>query len=314
MVEMSNKLVSIVIVTCGIKNYLWPLLDSIKKQTYSDIEIIVIDNSLNSNLSREINECYPGIKLYSSPMNLFYCEALNIGIKMSRGDFILCLNDDVILDKRFIEKALEGFMVDKRVGMVSGKILRFDKITIDSTGLFLSLWRTARERGYSSKDIGQFEEEEYIFGVNGAVAFYRRQMLEGIKIDTDYFDRDYHFFYEDLDIAWRAQRFGWKGYYIPEAVAYHVRGGTARSVSGINKPYARRYLNTNLEIDLLKNRYLTIIKNESYLDFFLHLPAIAAYDFIVWAYILLFRLDIFKIFLLNLIYLKKALKKRILRR
>ncbi len=152
---LSNKIVSVVVVTTGVKDYLWSLLDSIKKQTYTYLEVTVIDNSLNTNFSQEINKRYPEIKLYSSPKNLFYCEALNKGIELSMGDFILCLNDDVTLDRKFIEEALKGFEINERIGMVSGKILRSDRKTIDSRGLFLSLWRAAKERGYGLEDRGQ---------------------------------------------------------------------------------------------------------------------------------------------------------------
>lgn len=71
-------------------------------------------------------------------------------------------------------------------------------------------------------------------------------MLEEIKLGPDYFDADFRMFYEDLDLAWRANLFGWKAYYIPSAVAYHVRGGTARRRIGINKPFARKYLDEEL--------------------------------------------------------------------
>ena len=229
---------------------------------------------------------------------------------MSDGDFILCLNDDVILDDRFIEESLRGFCIDEKIGIVSGKILRHDGQTIDSSGLFLTSWRTVNERGYGLKDIGQFEKEEYIFGVNGAVAFYRREMLESIKLDSDYFDADYHIFYEDLDIAWRAQNAGWKGYYIPLAIAYHARGGTVRAKNGIGKSYARKYLNDNLNLALLKNRYLTIIKNDSFLSFLVHLPSIFCYELLVWAYVLLYRPQLIKNSILNIRYLKSALNKR----
>lgn len=310
MQNKSNRIVSVIIVTSGVRDYLQSCLDSVREQMFPPIEIIVIDNSGNRDFSQAIAKDYPGIKLYSSPKNLFYCAALNRGIEMSRGDFILCLNDDVILDRGFIAEALRGFSVDERVGMVSGKILRSDGQTIDSTGLFLSIWRTAKERGYGLRDIGRYEREEYIFGVNGAVAFYCRRMLEDIKIHTDYFDTDYHIFYEDLDIAWRAQNFGWKAYYIPEAIAYHARGATVRKSLGIDKPYARKYLSSDLHLDLIKNRYLTLIKNEPCLDFLLHLPFILSYDILVWIYILFFRPNLIPFFLLNLKYLKSAFKKR----
>lgn len=308
--EASNKIVSAIAVSCGISDYLIPCLDSLKEQTLPASEIIVIDNSLKPDFRREILGNYPYLNLYSSSKNLSYCAALNKGIELAGGIFILCLNDDLILDNYFIEKALRGFMVDPKVGMVSGKILRYDRQTLDSTGLFLNCWRTAKERGYGIKDRGQFQKEGYIFGVNGAVAFYRKEMLEVIKEEGNYFDPDFHFFYEDLDIAWRAKRNGWKGYYIPEAIAYHIRGGTLRSAEGINKPYARRYLADNLHADLIKNRYLIIIKNEAGLDFWLHLPFMVLYDLIIGIYILFFRPRQIKFFISNLRYLKSALEKR----
>lgn len=79
MKETSNKIVGIIIVTRGAKDYLKSCLDSIKKQTHHALEIIVIDNSVNQNFSQGIGKYYPQIKLYSSPENLFYCAALNSG-------------------------------------------------------------------------------------------------------------------------------------------------------------------------------------------------------------------------------------------
>jgi len=307
---MSNKLVSIVIVFGGSQDYIQPLLDSIKLQNYSPVEIAVIDNSAGLDFSQKIAESSPGVKIQTNPKNLFYCQALNIGIKMSKGDIILCLNDDVVLGKNFIETAVAGFHKDDKIGMVSGKILRIDKKRMDSTGLFLSLWRTARERGYGSQDKGQFEKEGYVFGVNGAVAFYRRIMLEEISVEGNYFDPDFHIFYEDLDIAWRAQNKGWRGYYIPGAVAYHARGGTVRKNPGTGKPLGRRYLNEELHADLIKNRYLAIIRNESLLGFFLHLPFIFLHDILMWAYVFIFKRKVVKIFLSQLDYLRYTLRKR----
>ncbi len=309
--KVRDKIVSVIIVTCGVKDYLRSCLDSIREQTYTNLEIIVIDNSLNQDFSQKISRDYPEIKLYIfESVNLFYAEALNRGIKLSKGDFILCLNDDVTLDKQFIQEALRGFYQDSSVGMVSGKILRNDKVTIDSTGLFLSPWRTARERGYGSKDRGQFNWPEHIFGVNGAVAFYRRKMLESIKIGGEYFDSGFRMFLEDLDIAWRAQGFGWKAYYLPCAVAYHIRGGTARQDLGIDKPYARTYLSDELHLDLIKNRYLSIIKNESVFGFLMHLPFVLFYDLLILGYVLLVRPSHFKKIHSYSRYLKSAFKKR----
>jgi GT2 family glycosyltransferase len=219
---------------------------------------------------------------------------------MSSGDFILCLNDDAVLDKDFIGKALKGFKVDKTIGMVSGKILRPDRKILDTTGLFLSVWRTAKERGYGRPDRGQFEKPGFIFGVCGAAAFYRRKMLEAVKEGDAWFDPNFRMFYEDLDLAWRANKTGWRGYYVPHALAYHVRGGSVRANSGQGKMCARWQLNDEMHGELIKNRYRAILKNESRWGFCLHLIPIIFYDVVDWCFILFFRPKVIGVFFTNL--------------
>ncbi|MFA5199743.1 MAG: glycosyltransferase family 2 protein [Candidatus Omnitrophota bacterium] len=300
---MSNNLkvsVSVVIVTSGSKDYLWHCIDSIKAQNYPEIEVIVIDNSLDPNFPAKIRQSFPFISLYSNPQNLYYGVSLNKGIEISHSEFILCLNDDVVLDPDFIRQALKGFLLNDNIGMVSGKILRMDGLTLDSTGLFLSIWYSAEERGYGQIDTGKFEKSGFIFGVSGAAAFYRRKMLEDIKEGRYYFDPAFRMFYEDLDLSWRADNRGWKAYYIPGAKAFHVRGGSFRPDSGLGKPVARKYLNDELHSDLIKNRYLTILKNATFAGFFMHLGAIIPYDLCAWSYVFFFRPKVVKVFLRNL--------------
>ncbi|MFA5350237.1 MAG: glycosyltransferase family 2 protein, partial [Candidatus Omnitrophota bacterium] len=221
MADLQNSLVSVIIVTAGKKNYILSCLESLKKQTYSFTEISIIDNGLDSELKSRILREFPQVKICPGPEALSYSASLNRGIAQSRGDYILCLNDDVRLSPGFVLNGRQGFSLDDKIGTISGKILRFNDKLIDSAGLTLSPWLTVRERGYGRPDQGQFENAGYVFGATGAVAFYRRSMLEEIKDGQDYFDPDFGLFYEDLDIAWRANNAGWKGYYLPSAVAYH---------------------------------------------------------------------------------------------
>ncbi|MDP2940733.1 MAG: glycosyltransferase family 2 protein [Candidatus Omnitrophota bacterium] len=281
-------MVSVVVVTAASGNYLTDCLNSLQAQVSLPAEIVVIDNSLQPEFTRRVSRDFPRVKFFPSPFNLYYAQGMNKGIELTKGEFVLCLNDDVVLDKMFIAEALKGFLIDPRIGAVSGKILRSDGTTLDSTGLFLSPFRTARERGYGRKDCGQYEKDGYIFGASGAAAFYRRKMLEEIKKSGDYFDARFRMFYEDLDLAWRAQRKNWRAYYIPTALAYHARGGTARLGGGIGKPRARKYLSRPLHLDLVKNRYLAMRKNETLSGLLAHLPAIILYDFLAWAFILFF--------------------------
>ncbi len=284
-----NDLVSIVIPTCGKNEYYLACLESIKRQTHQALEVFLVNNASDQALAQKARGAYPPLCVYQPPNNLYYCDSMNKGIELSRGDFVLCLNDDVTLDACFIEKSLKGFKKAGRVGMVSGKILRQDRQTIDSAGLFLTAYRTAKERGYGTPDRGQFEKEEFVFGVSGAAAFYRREMLDDIRLSSGWFDPGFRIFYEDLDMAWRANRRGWKAYYIPGALAYHVRGGSVRKGDGAGKSFARQYLSDELQVDLIKNRYLMMLRNETAMSFLGCLIPIGLHDICAWGYVLLFR-------------------------
>lgn len=305
-----NDLISVIILTCGKNNYFVSCLESVVRQTHPHFEIICIDNSLDPAVSRAALKICPALNVFSSERNLYYCEGMNKGIEMSCGDFILCLNDDVTLDPHFLQEAMKGFLRGDKIGMVSGKVLRQDGVTLDSTGLFLSVWRTAKERGYGVPDRKQFEVEEEVFGVTGAAAFYRRRMLEDIKEAGFWFDPSFNIFFEDLDISWRANRRGWKAYYMPRATAYHVRGGSVRKGSGVGKSCARKYLSDTLHKDLIKNRYLTIIKNETLAGFLAHGFPMFFYDLCSWLFILFQKPRVIALFFAEASLLSRAIRKR----
>ena len=91
-----------------------------------------------------------------------------------------------------------------------------------------------------------------MFGATGAAALYRREMIEDISLDSEFFDTDFFSYREDADVAWRAQLLGWRCIYTPAAVAYHVR-----TVS----PENRRSIPKAINMHSVKNRFLLRIKN-----------------------------------------------------
>jgi len=276
-------MVSIIIVNYNRKDLLRQCLDSLRGQSFRDMEIIVADNASKDGSVDMLRAYYPEVKLIRNADNLLFCKAQNQGIDISSGDFILCLNSDVMLEKEYLKQALNSMNSDAGIGMVSGKLLRMDRKIIDSTGLFLGRNRKAVERGYGEIDKGLYNKPEYVFGVSGACAFLRKTMLKEIKDKYGYFDERFGMYYEDLDLCWRANKKGWKAYYNPNAVAYHVRGGTAAGPDysgGRIFPYIKRDLKRRYII----NRYRCMIKNDSIINFLMNLPFILWYDIKIWCY------------------------------
>lgn len=312
---MLNKssIVSVIVVNHNRRDFLKSCLNSIDSQSYKPLETIVIDNVSSDGSIEMIEKEFPQVVLISNRTNLYFSAAYNKGIDVSKGEFVLCVNNDIILDKNFIKYLVEKKDLNTKIGILGGKILRMDKETVDTAGQFIGKDRKPLERGYGEKDDGQFDKEEYVFGICGAAVLFRKEMLNTIKVSGEYFDEDFESFYEDLDLNWRANRFGWKAYYVPEALAYHRRGGTAQ----INMPklkFLRRfhicYLPIRLQANLARNRYLMIIKNDKLKDYLNNFDFILTYDIMLLTYILLFRQTV----ILELLKSKHKFKKAFLKR
>lgn len=308
----SSNLVSVIIVNCNKKDLLSELLQSLEKQSYKQVEKIAVLNNYTEEIE-DLKRSFPGVIFILNKENLFYCKAQNQGIRVAKGEFILCLNDDLTLEEDFITEMVKAVKRDDEIGMVSGCIMRQDKETIDTTGLFLAKSRKPLERGYGQKRNGRYKVAEYIFGSGGVAPLYRHNMLEDIKIGNEYFDEDYAIFYEDLDISWRAQSRNWKGYYAPDALAYHLRGGTVKQAKprfSFLQKYNFACLSRELKLRLVKNRYMTIIKNDNPICLLLNLPWFLLYEIKIWLYLILFEaLLIWKISK-DLLFLKVAWQKR----
>jgi GT2 family glycosyltransferase len=108
------------------------------------------------------------------------------------------------------------------------------------------------DRGAHEPDRPCYQNMEYVFGASAAAALSRRQMIEDVSIDGDFFDPDFFAYREDADVSWRALLQGWRCIYNPEAVAFHVRSVT---------PGRRRSVPAAINMHSVKNRFLMRIKN-----------------------------------------------------
>jgi GT2 family glycosyltransferase len=216
-------LLSVIILTFNSKKFIKSCLDSVFSQNFRDFEIIVVDNGSEDDTVNFIKENYPEIVLIENKENLGAAKARNQGIRASKGDWILTLDCDVILERDFLSKMKEALEnIRDNIGILSPKILKKDRKTIDSVGIYLSPSYRFYDLGKGYRDSGQFNEQRYVFGASACCALYKREMLEDIAVDGQYFDERFFFLVEDVDLAWRAQRKGWRGLFYPQAICYHT--------------------------------------------------------------------------------------------
>jgi GT2 family glycosyltransferase len=269
--------VAVVIVTWNSSAFIAGCLESVRKLERRPEEIVVIDNASTDGTAALVRDQFPDVRLIDAGSNTGFCRANNLGISHTTSPFVLVLNPDTTLDPRFLEELLPAFD-DPKVGIAAGKLLRFDGVTLDSCGQMLGLSRQPIDRGFGKKDKGQYDEDGEVFGACGAAALYRRTMLDQIADGAgQYFDESFFAFYEDLDLAWRAQRAGWRAVYRHRAVGRHARGG-ASAASGPRRYTSLLSRSPEVRFLVLRNRWLTILRNDDLGDFMSHLPFVLVRD------------------------------------
>ncbi len=301
--------VSVNILNTNERQYLEKTLPLILDQSYPEYEVTLIDNASTDGSSDYVSEHFPGIRIVQNEENLGYVGGHNRGIAETDGDYVMLLNADIFLSRNFIEEKVRALESGDDVGMAEGKLLQIrpDETEfptyriIDSTGLAINRMRKNRDRGYGEEDTGQYDREEFVFGPSGAAPIYRREMLEDIRIDDEYFDSTFFIYRDEVDLAWRAQLQGWKCRYNPEAVAYHVRGYSPRS----RKETPKRFRQLQF-----RNRYLMLVKSESFTNLLIHLPYLVFYETAQLGYVIFVEPHLFSGYRQFFELLPEALRKR----
>ncbi len=244
--------VSINIVTFNSAQDIESCLDSIGKQTLRDFRVRILDNASSDDTLARIRR-FP-VETMASSWNTGFSKGHNTLVDGFESEYVLVLNPDTELRPQFLEQIVRSMDGRPDAGSASGKLVRMDETTIDSTGIVMLRSQRHLDRGAGEPDIGQFDTPEDIFGASGAAALYRRSALEDAAIDGQYFDEDFFAYREDADLAWRLRLYGWTCLYVPSAVALHRRRVT---------PERRGELPKLINYHSVKNRFLLRINNMS---------------------------------------------------
>ncbi len=255
-------------------------LRSVKQQKFRDYRLVVIDNFSTDNTRSIVKRL--GVLCLRNAINAGYAAAHNKGIGRFSSEYVLTLNPDIVLEKSFL-----GYMVGAMdrahadVGSAQALLYRVERMgkrsnIVDSAGLYMNMIRRQNLRYAGKKVQNKYIAGNYIFGPDGAAAFYRRAMLEDIDLGNSVFDEDYFMHKEDVDVCWRAQLRGWKSIFVSEAVGYHVRSF---------RPGQRANVHAPLRTMALRNRYFLMIKNDLPLLWIRDLPWIVLYDLAIFFYV-----------------------------
>jgi GT2 family glycosyltransferase len=240
----AEKKVSIIVVNWNGQRLLSGCLGSLSRQTYTNREIILVDNGSADSSVRYVKEKFPAVKVIELRENTGFTGGNAQGLKAADGEFVALVNNDTRAHDRWLENLLRPMLEDSSVGICASKLLFEDGRTINSAGDGLTTAAVGLNRGLG-KDGALFGNPELVFGACGAAALYRRRMLD----DVGFLDDDFFLYDEDTDLNFRAQLAGWKCTYVPTATVYHKSNATSIKLSDLHVYYHSR----NLEFVWLKN-------------------------------------------------------------
>lgn len=229
---MSCPKVSIIIPNLNGAEFLGSCLDSLKNQNFKDYELIVVDNASVDNSLLLVKEKIPESIVYSFVKNEGFSKAVNKGISLAKGQYIFLLNNDTEIKFNCLQ-ILNNFLDENQsVSFCATKMLYlYERNIIDNAGDILTIYGIAHKRGNKEIDRGQYDSNQNIFGACAGAAFYRRSIFQQVGN----FDEDFFAYLEDVDFSFRANLLGYKCVYVPEAIVYHVGGGTSKKIKGFSQ-------------------------------------------------------------------------------
>lgn len=200
------------------------------------IEIIVVDDASNDKSVSLIKKSFPSIRVFKHTKNRGFSSSVNMGARMSKGNLIALLNTDVTPEKDFLVSTLQHFK-DNKVFAVSFHERGYGW----AKGFF-------KDGFINHEGCSESKNTHETFWVNGGSGIFRRSMWMKLKgMDEKLLSP---FYWEDIDLGYRAAKRGWTLLWEPNAKVVHEHESTMKKIS---QGYKRRIQERNQLIVIWKN-------------------------------------------------------------
>lgn len=229
--------VAAIVIAWNSAEQLAPLLESLDAQDHPDLEVVVLDNA-SGDASVEVARAAAArarthpVRLLRSGRNRGFCGGVNAALDVvgPEVEAVLLVNPDVVAAPDLVRRCAARLQADPGCGSVQPRVRRSvvaadGRPLLDTTGHELTTARLYRNRGEGTVDTDAIAAGE-VFGASGACVLHRRTMLEEVAwSDGQVLTENLTAYFDDVELDWRARRFGWSARYEPTALATHERGG-----------------------------------------------------------------------------------------
>jgi len=233
---------SVIIVNYNVKHFLEQCLQSVHKAIQNvDAEVFVVDNNSVDRSVEMVAEKFPLVKLIANKENTGFSVANNQAIRISKGEYILLLNPDTIVEEDTFEKCIAFMDATPDAGglgvkMVDGKgkFLPESKRSLPTPAVaFYKIFGLSslfpRSKRFGAYHLGHLPEDETNEAdiLAGAFMLMRKEALDKVGL----LDETFFMYGEDIDLSYRLIKGGYKNYYFPETRIIHYKGESTKKGS-----------------------------------------------------------------------------------
>jgi len=217
---------------------------------YKKFEVILIDNNSTDDSIEFVKNTFPSVIIIKLDKNYGFAYPNNVGAKNAKGDFLLFLNNDTIVDPQFMTELVKAMQKDDKIAICQSMLLKPNG-EIDSSGDFIDSLGIA----FSSKK--KVENISEIFSAKGAAMMIRKNIFEKLSG----FDEKFFVSFEDVDIGWRTWILGHKVVVVPKSIVHHIGGQTIYKMKseiafhGLKNQLSMKITNFESKI-MIKNLFL----------------------------------------------------------
>lgn len=229
---MKKSLPAVDIITVNFNGirYLDACLGSLFETEYPDFRVILVDNGSSDGSVELVRQKYPLVKIIMNDKNLGFGKANEVGINAGKSDFIALLNNDTVVDKRWLLTLVNSMLEDESVASACSKLLFMNNPgVVNGVGGGMNFLGYGFDMGMYDNDSGSPGKIRDVFFPCAAACLIKRAAFE----EVGGFDHKFFMYHEDVDLGWRFRLRGYRVTCVPESVVYHAFGGTSMKAGGM---------------------------------------------------------------------------------
>lgn len=222
---------SVVIVSYNVRDYLENCLQSVSRALEGiEGEVFVVDNHSDDDSVETVRTQYPWVRLIENQENMGFSRANNIAIREARGEYVLLLNPDTIVEEATLREVLRFMEEHPKAGGAGVMMHNADgSLAPESRRALPTPWVSCLKMlGFTKRYYMShlpWDQPGRIEVISGAFCFLRKKALDEVGL----LDEDFFMYGEDIDLSYRLMKGGWENWYLPYPITHFKGKSTQKS-------------------------------------------------------------------------------------